>query len=69
MCSFQIERIKREVGEKEAELAALTGDHAEKVKEKDILSKTVEQLQLDLDVALKRAAEQVTQFIHFYFNI
>ena len=54
----------RDVGEKEAELAALAGDHAEKVKEKDILSKTVEQLQLELDVALKKAAEQVT----LYFN-
>ena len=39
---------------------ALAGDHAEKVKEKDILSKTVEQLQQELDIALKKAAEQVT---------
>ena len=54
------------MGEKEAELAALEGVHLEKVKEKDVLSKTVEQLQSDLDIALKRASEQVTHSLLQY---
>ncbi|CAA6658075.1 unnamed protein product [Spirodela intermedia] len=54
----QIERIKSEVGEKEAELASMVKDHAEKLKEKDVLSENLGKLQVELDLALKRAAEQ-----------